>query len=180
MDRSQRRNSSMRGTIATCGLVSLALLLAGCGWQQPRAVGESQYDPSQAAQVNVPPKQLMQIIAQRLPGPPLAIAIDTMNDGTILTGWKEYEGALHIVRHWQERTRFKITILPDFNDPTGKSHVQVIAETEEKPSAGQPWYPAPQDRRPQRAAQVLKVIEQASRQTPVTPATAPSQVHWTR
>ena len=161
-------------------LILAGVCVGGCGWQQPKPVNEAQYDPSQADLVKVAPRQLMQIIRQKLPAPPLSIPIASMGDGALLTGWKEYPGRVHIVRRWQERTRFKITILPDFNNPTGASHVRVVDETQEKPSAQQPWYPAPDDRRPERAAQVLNFIRQAALGPTDNSATAPSQVKWTR
>ena len=86
-----------------------------------------------------------------------------MQDGTIYTTWKEYEGVIHIARRWQERTRFKIIVLPDFNEPLAVSRVSVFDETEEKPSDPQPWYPNPDLRRPERSARVLKVIEDSTR-----------------
>ena len=64
---------------------------------------------------------------------------------------------------WRERTRFRIDILPDFNDPTGTSHIEIFDETEEKPSDPQPWYPNPDLRRPERSADVMKAIEGRAR-----------------
>lgn len=160
-----------------------ACLITGCGWQQPKQASEQQYNPARDRVINLGPKPLVQLIGQTLPAPPLSLPVESASDGTVLTGWKEYEGAVHIVRRWQERSRFRITILPDFNDPTGKSHVQVVDETEEKPSANQPWYPAPDTHRPERSAEVLKAIEQAAaRGAPTSgqPSTTPSQVQWSR
>jgi hypothetical protein len=151
-------------------MMPLVVMLAtsGCQWQQPaQPPGES--DRQQSAQVNVPPKQLMDVARQALAAPPMSVAVETGQDGTLLTGWKEYPGELHIVRRWAERTRFKIIILPDFSEPLAKSHVQVFDETQEKPSDAQPWYPAPDSKRPERSAEVLKLIEaQAARGNPGT------------
>jgi hypothetical protein len=151
-------------------VVPFAVMLAavGCQWQQPPAPSEGTARmPS--GQINVPPKQLMEVARQALAGPPMSVPVETGQDGTLLTGWKEYPGELHIVRRWTERTRFKIIILPDFSDPLAKSHLQVFDETQEKPSDAQPWYPAPDRKRPERSAEVLKLIaDQAQRGNPTT------------
>ena len=157
-----------------------ALIFAtGCQWQKPKPPPPTQIESAPAGVINVPPKQVARIVQQAISAPPLSLNVQSAHGGTILTDWKEYEGALHIVRRWQERTRFKITVLPDFEDPTGKSHVQVFDETQEKPSAQQPWYPAPDDQRPQRAVEVLNVIENAVRRGTTTPAASQqSEVRW--
>ncbi|MDB5289073.1 MAG: hypothetical protein JWL69_314, partial [Phycisphaerales bacterium] len=141
---------------------------SGCQWQQPPQPSADN-DRQQSAQISVPPKQLMDVARQALGAPPMSVAVETGQDGTLLTGWKEYPGELHIVRRWAERTRFKIVILPDFTEPLAKSHVQVFDETQEKPSDAQPWYPAPDSKRPERSGEVLKLIEaQATRGNPGT------------
>ena len=131
---------------------------SGCQWQQPPQPSADS-DRQQSAQINLPPKQLMDVTRQALSSPPMSVPVETGQDGTLLTGWREYPGELHIVRRWAERTRFKVVILPDFSEPLAKSHLQVIDETQEKPSDAQPWYPAPNSRRPDRSAEVLHLIE---------------------
>lgn len=146
--------------------LTLALLsAAGCQWKQPAPVQEPSYDPLKSESLNVPPKRLIEVVRNVMASPPMSVAIASDKDGVLLTDWKEYQGEIHIVRRWQERTRFKVTILPDFSDPLGKSHVQVLDETEQKPSEQQPWYPAPELRRPDRSAEVLRLIEQAANAT---------------
>lgn len=146
-----------------------AIFVCGCGWQQPKAARQVMSDPSQSATIQKAPKELVKLIQQNLAAPPLSLAVDSVQDGTIFTVWKEYEGAIHIARRWQERTRFKIMVLPDFNEPLTVSHVSVFDETEEKPSDPQPWYPNPDLRRPERSAEVLKMIEEVT--SPEMPAT---------
>ncbi len=141
-----------------------------CGRRLPVAApaNESRDKPGAAGSLTlrVPPKELVKRLQRDLPGAPLSLPIESVNDGTILTGWKEYEGAVHIVRRWRERTRFRINVLLDFHDPSGISHVEVFDETEEKPSDAQPWYPNPDLRRPERSAEVVRVIEAAAAGNP--------------
>ena len=146
------------GIFASIAL-GVALMAGGCGWQKPAPGPQEKYDSSRSAVIHIPPKELVTRIQKEFPAPPLSIPIESVQEGTIFTSWKEYQGAVHIARRWQERTRFKITILPDFNDPLGTSHVDVFDETEEKPSDPQPWYPNPDARRPERSEEVVKVIQ---------------------
>ena len=137
----------------------LAALLIGCGWQQPVQPARDKFAADQSVILHQPPKQLVKRIAEVLPKSELAIAVVWVRDGQILTDWKEYEGAIHIVRRWRERSRFRIEVAPDFNDPLGTSHLEIFEETQEKPSDPQPWYPNPDLRRPERSEQVMLVIE---------------------
>ncbi|HWE02296.1 MAG TPA: hypothetical protein VG326_07765 [Tepidisphaeraceae bacterium] len=150
--------------LALTGSILLGASVGGCGWQQPKAARQEKFDPSQSATIHMPPKEVVKLIQRNLPEPPLSLTVDSVQDGTIFTVWKEYEGAIHIARRWRERTRFKITVLPDFNDPLTLSRVSVFDETEERPSDPQPWYPNPDLRRPERSAQVLKMIQDVTRQ----------------
>jgi hypothetical protein len=149
---------SARTTLIAALTLATFTVLAGCQWQKPAPVPPEKYDSSRSAVVHIPPKELVARIQKEFPAAPLSIGIASAADGTILTDWKAYEGAIHIARRWAERTRFKITILPDFNDPLGTSHVEVFDETEEKPSDPQPWYPNPDLRRTERSEEVVKVI----------------------
>lgn len=144
--------------IGTGTLFVLALLAGGCQWQEPAPVARRNVNATNAVAIHVPPKELVKLLAQKLPQPPLSIAVDHVKDGAIFTDWKEYEGALHIIRHWRERTRFQINVLPDFNEPLSASHVEVFDETEEKPSDMQPWYPNAELQRRERSEEVLKAI----------------------
>ena len=140
-------------------IVVSALCVGGCTWAQPKPLPPGKMDAAKSITLHVPPKELVKRLQDQLPAPPLQLTVASVADGTIVTDFKEYEGALHIVRRWRERTRFKIIITPDFNDPTGTSHVEVFDETEEKPSDPQPWYPNPNLKRPERSDEVMKEIE---------------------
>jgi hypothetical protein len=150
--------AGIRGHWNRAMVILIGLGLAGCAWSQPKAPPPAEkMDAGKSVTLRVPPKDLVKKIQDVLPAS-LQLPIADVHDGTIVTDWKEYEGAIHIVRRWREKTRFKIVISPDFNDPTGTSHVEVFDETEEKPSDPQPWYPNPTLRRPERADEVLKEL----------------------
>ena len=139
----------------------IALVAVGCGTQTPtsRAV-------TQSATFNIPPKQLVQDVQRIVSAPPLSLGVQGVNDGTIITGWREYRGELHIVRYWYERTRFHITVVPDWNEPTARSRLEVGDETEQRAETRQKWYPAPELNRPDRSAEVLRQIEAKLSQPP--------------
>lgn len=126
----------------------------GCGTQTPTSRAATL-----SATFNIPPKQLVQDVQRIVSSPPLSLGVEGVNDGTIVTGWREYRGELHIVRYWQERTRFRINVIPDWNEPTVRSRLEVGDETEQRAETRQKWYPAPELNRPDRAAAVLKQIE---------------------
>lgn len=134
----------------------IALLTIGCasdGSQKPSSALPS-------ADLNVPPKQLVNDVRRAVESPPLSLPIVEQHDGTLVTGWQPFRGELHIVRYWEERTRYRITIFPDWNNPTGRSHLEVADETEQRAEQRQQWYPAPELHRPERAQAVLKQILQ--------------------
>ena len=146
------------------GFVLLVVLGAcGCQWEKPPEANREKADSAQSLVIHRPPKELVRQIQNELPEPPLSLAVESVQEGTIRTSWKEYEGAIHIARRWRERTRFKIVVHPDFNDPLGTSHVEVFDETEEKPSDAQPWYPNRDLRRPERMDEVIKLIRNHER-----------------
>ena len=111
-----------------------------------------------SAEVNRPPKQLVTDIRRIVESPPLSLGVTDAYDGTIVTGHQPFRGELHIVRYWEERTRYRITVSPDWNDPAGKSRVQVADETDQRAEERQKWYPSPELQRPQRAQSVLNEI----------------------
>jgi hypothetical protein len=104
-------------------------------------------------------------VKQIVQSPPISLPAQDEQDGTIVTGWQPFEGELHIVRHWYERTRFHITVVPDFNEPSRRSRIQVIDETQQRPDESGPnekvkqWSSAPDLHRPDRAATILQQIE---------------------
>jgi hypothetical protein len=152
---------------ATLLLCSLSLVAAGCADTPAEMAAASRLDPVAAAAVDVPPKQLVERIKQVVAAPPLSLGVEAQERGMIQTGWKRYEGDMHIARRWQERTRYRIEVLPDWDEPTGKSKVHVIAETEQRATEGQDWDHEPRVLRPQRAQEILdQIVQQVRAQQP--------------
>src|SRR5688572_24002912 len=107
------------------------------------------------ASVNLPPKQALDEVKRLVSSPPMNLGVTEESDGVITTGWQRHKGNFHIGRHWQERTRYRIAVIPDWNEPTGKARLEVSAQTEERAAEGQTWTAAPQVHRPERAQALL-------------------------
>ena len=135
--------------------LTLTLPLSGCMSEplQPQAAPV----PAQAT-VNRPPKDVLEQVERIVSSPPLNLGVTEELDGVVLTGWQRHKGNFHIGRHWQERTRYRIAVIPDWNEPTQRARVEVAAQTEERAAEGQTWTPAPQVHRPERARAVLDQI----------------------
>ena len=144
-----------RTTLIAPPLLVLVIALAGCMSEplQPQAAPAA----SQAT-VNRPPKDVVQEVKRIVSAAPLSLGVTEELDGFVVTGWKRYRGNFHVGRHWQERTRYRIAVIPDWNEPTQRARVEVAAQTEERAAEGQTWTPAPQIHRPDRAQAVLEQI----------------------
>ena len=145
-------------------LVGLVLFVAACGavagcMPSPAAeAAASRATPDASADLNTPPKQLVQDVRRALESPPLSLGVESEDRGTLVTGWKRYRGDWHIGRHWQERTRYRVEVLPDWDEPAARSHLRVTAETEQRAAESQRWDREPRVSRPQRAREVLRQI----------------------
>lgn len=153
---------TMNGWLCGAALlvVASALAVEGCTSQHPASTNVQSHD------YMIPPQQLAREVSRVVSSPPLSLPVESTTDGTIVTGWQQpFQGDWHIFRYWHERTRYHITVVPDFNDPTHRSHIQVVDETEQRPDESGPnveartWHPAPEIHRPQRAQAVLAQIE---------------------
>ena len=118
------------------------------------------YAGDASATVNVPPKQLVALVQQAVAAPPISLPAESVNNGSVVTAWKEERGEFHIIRFWYKRTRYRINIVPDFNEPTAKSHLSVDDQAEERATDRQPWYPAPQLHHPEAAREILNQVVQ--------------------
>jgi hypothetical protein len=116
----------------------------------------------------MPPKELVEAVKRAVAEPPLSLGIERQDRGTLTTGWKRYRGDWHIGRYWQDRTRFRIEVSPDFDEPLNRSRLSVIAETEQRAAEGQRWDREPRIPRPKRAQDALKAILDHVRQSPAT------------
>ena len=60
-----------------------------------------------------------------------------------------------------EKTRYRITVSPDFNEPTKRCTVTVREFTEQRAAEGMKWESSESLPRPQRAADLLEQIRKA-------------------
>ena len=155
MTRTNRVSTRARRALALGALIALIAQLTGC-LSEPL---QPQSAPAPArAQVNLPPKQAVEQVKRVVSEPPLSLGVTEELDGVVVTGWERHRGNFHIGRHWQERTRYRIAVVPDWNEPTQRARIEVGAQTEERAAEGQTWTPAPQIHRPERAKAVLDKI----------------------
>lgn len=140
-------------------LVFICLTTGGCAsTHQPAALVQS-------PPFDLPAKQMMAQVKQIVQSPPISLSVQDEQDGTIMTDWQPFRGELHIVRYWHERTRYHITIVPDFNEPSRRSRIQVADETEQRPEEeglnekAHEWSAAPDLHRPERSQNLLQQIE---------------------
>ena len=141
-------------------LASLALIVlstVGCASKFPEA--HSAMDVS-SAELALAPKDALAAVKRVVSEPPLSLGVQSEDKGTLVTGYQSFPGAWHIGRRWQERTRYRITIAPDWDEPTAKCRLTVLAETDQRAATGQRWDPAPHLNRTDRAKKLLDHITQ--------------------
>jgi hypothetical protein len=114
----------------------------------------------------VPAQQLATEVYKVVAAPPISLPVEDQGNGSLLTGWQEpFQGDFHIARYWHERTRYHITVVPDFSDPAHRSRLQITDESEQRPeedglnAEAKKWHPAPDSHRLERSEAVLKQIE---------------------
>lgn len=137
-----------------------ATILTGCN-SAPLSPGLAP-EPASAA-VEMPPKQVVTEIKRIVAEPPINLGVSEEHDGVVITGFERHRGDFHIGRHWQEQTRYRIQVIPDWNDPTARARIQVTAQSEERAAEGQRWEPNPGLHRPERAKAMLDKIVAALR-----------------
>jgi hypothetical protein len=117
--------------------------------------------------VNLPPREALHSVKQTLASMSLPIARE--QGGTIYTGYQPFPGEWHVLRRWQERTRYRIDVTPDFEQPAAKSTIEVREETETRAASNQDFERDLEIRRPQRAKALLdKIKASAGSGTPTT------------
>ena len=79
----------------------------------------------------------------------------------MLTGYQPFAGDWHVARRWQERTRYRIIVIPDWNEPTQACRVQVQEFTETRAAEGMTWKPDLEVQRPERSGKMLKTLDAA-------------------
>ncbi|MGB7157808.1 MAG: hypothetical protein WBD40_07065 [Tepidisphaeraceae bacterium] len=115
-----------------------------------------------SADVAMPPKELLAAAKRVVTDPPLSIGVQSESKGTFLTGYQSFPGDWHIGRRWQERTQYRVTIIPDFDEPAAKSRIDVVEQTEQRASDKHEWKPAAEVDRPERAMELLARIVEAA------------------
>lgn len=134
-----------------------SIVLVGCASTFPQA--DTKLETADA-EFDIPPKELVQRVRQVLAEPPLQLGVEAEAKGSILTGWQPFPGEVHVARRWQERTRYRIQVIPDFDEPLKRSRVTVREATETRAADGMKWEPAVELQRPDRAAELLRQLQQ--------------------
>ena len=120
----------------------------------------------------IAPKALLESAKQAVTSPPLSLGVEREDKGSFITGYQTFPGEWHIGRRWQERTKYRVTVIPDFDEPTTRARLQVAEQTEQRAASRQDWKPANELNRPERAAALLREIE---KRVATTPNAAPRQ-----
>ena len=84
------------------------------------------------------------------------LSITSAQNGVIQTDWKAYDGEMHIARRWQERSRFRVSVIPDVNNPTGASRFEITEQTQRRSNEKANWEEGA--RRTQRAQELARQI----------------------
>ena len=140
----------------TISVLALIALLAGCSNSYPKTDATME---GASAEFDLPPKDLVARIKQALNEPPLNIGVSEENKGSILTGYQQFPGQFRVARRWQERTRYRIRVIPDFDQPTQRAQVVITENTEQRAAEGMKWESVDNLPRPQRAKDLLRQIE---------------------
>ena len=139
-------------------LASISTAAAGCSSQPAKP--PSALEVTQSVQFEVPPKQLVADIGRVVGEPPLSLEAERAGSGVVVTDYQQFPGEWNILRRWQERTRYRISVVPDWEQPDARARVEVTPETQQRPSDRHQWKPAPELHRPERAQAVLRHIQE--------------------
>jgi len=119
------------------------------------------------ADVAMPAKDLLAVAKTVVTSPPYNLKVEEENKGRFTTSYQDFQGDWHIVRYWPQRTRYTVTVAPDFDRPNDHSRVDVSVETVEQAAGatvnGQPkWTHDPESSHPERAAALAAAIRNAA------------------
>jgi hypothetical protein len=137
-------------------LIALFTVVVGCARTFPTT--DTRMEGAQA-EFDIPPKELLARVKQALSEPPIDIGVAEENKGSILTGYQSFPGEMHVARRWQERTRYRIRVIPDFDQPTQRAAVVITGSTEQRAAEGMKWESNDVPPRPERAAELLRQLE---------------------
>ena len=105
----------------------------------------------------IPASELVKQIETALVRQGLIVA--SSQNGVIQTDWKTYEGEMHIARRWQERSRFRVSVIPDVSSPTGASRFELTEQTQRRSNEKANWEAG--SPRPERAKELAGQIASA-------------------
>ncbi len=145
----------MNHTLLLCTL----LLTLGCSSDALHFTPPVSNFDQPESEFDIAPKQLYETAKRVAGAPPLSLPIEQEKNGTFTTGYKDYEGGWHIARRWQERTRYRVTVIPDFDKPAGRARLTIGEETQTRAAEGQTWQATTDTARPERARDLLQQIE---------------------
>src|SRR5215211_1041412 len=77
------------------------------------------------AEIPLPPKQLLETAKRVVTSPPMSLKVEEEGKGSFLTSGQRFPGEWHVARRWQELTRYRVTVIPDFDNPSTHSRVEV-------------------------------------------------------
>ncbi len=160
----------IRTVVPLIALIAVALA-TGCASTYPTA--DTRMEGAEG-EFDVPPKELVARIKQALSEPPLNIGVQEERKGSILTGYQQFPGAIHVARRWQERTRYRIRVIPDFDQPTQRAQIVITENTEQRAGEGMKWESTEVLPRPQRAVDLLNQLRPRLEEVSTT-ATRPTQ-----
>lgn len=120
----------------------------GFGGTSPLAAAGTKVYPVSPAQV-VP--QVQKALGE------LGFTVTGQDNGQIQTDWRKYDGEFHVVRRWEEQTRFRVSVIPDITNPTSAARIEVAEETQRRSNSKANW--GPSGPRTERAAELRKQLD---------------------
>ena len=145
------------------------IFFAGCARTFPPV--PSRFDVAER-EFAVAPKALLQSAKDAVAAPPLSLGVEREEKGTFFTSYQRFPGEWHIGRRWQERTKYRVAVIPDFDEPASRARLQVTEQTEQRAAEGQDWKPAHELNRPERAKALLDAIVTRVEETAATQPSA--------
>lgn len=157
-------------------IILSSCIALGCRTEPPDAAGanDASMTPPRTS-YNIPAKVLHDKAIQAITSPSINLKVASDENGRITTDWQSYPGAIFgpvsgVGRHWEERTRFTITIAGAWDDPSNKSTMEVAEESQQRPHDNWEWGSQDPIKRPQRAADLAKKIDASLAQSTTQPA----------
>jgi hypothetical protein len=124
---------------------------------------------------SIAPKDMVILVKHAIAAEPLQLGVAQDEGSVLTTTWREYRGNFHILRYWQERTQFRINIIPDWQNPQTECRIEIAESTQERSNRRGDWRPNADTFRPERCEEVLTQIDkEIPPGTKVSAAAAPA------